>query len=111
MSNLLQTEIDMPPQILGKATLGKDGQTKTIVVAYFPELDQPNTAINPAFADDSLQPSPYKTLKYHGMTVVEEWEYSYKGRAGNRYHNEIGKAICHGWMPVSIQGGVLEDAD
>lgn len=85
------------PTIQAKAILAKEGQYKTIVVAYYEELDQPSAMIIGVQNDVK----PFKAVEYAGQIMTNVWEYDYAGKARNRLYTEIGKAMLDHWQFIS----------
>lgn len=93
------------PNIIAKAIFTNGSQYRTIVIAYYPELDTPmkNNGI------ELLQTSPFKAFKYVDQSIIEEWEYDYEGRSANRFYVEIGKAVANNWKVVEMQKNFTVD--
>ena len=94
------------PNVIAKAVMTKDGQFRSIIIAYYPELEAQvkNTA-------DALKPSPYRALMYSNSTITNEWEYDYEGRSANRFYVEIGKAVADNWQITDVQKNFTETTE
>lgn len=93
-------------QIIDRAILQKGSEFKTILIAYYPELDVEKPMGPVVLQNPDQKNSPYKCLIYSNKSLTDEWQYSFEGRAGNRYFIELGKLVVQGYKLVDVRENV-----